>query len=134
MTQKSGYDALLGQLDHTAKMIREIEAEADQALHVHKDKAAYRALMRQKAKVLSTLYETHAGMIAGFTCEWKDDAESCLSRFSKNALNAMKLDSVFYMANLLYNDEHGEGEPNHLEELLERIRENIRKEQAAVTK
>lgn len=126
--EKSRYDDLLTELENTADMIRQIEAEADQALNVHNDQAAYGSLMREKAKLLSSLYESNMGMIAGFTCEWKDDLESCLTRFSQNALNALKLDSVFYMANLLYKDDHIQGAPNALEELLQRVRRNIRKD------
>lgn len=102
-------------LDERCLFLRNLEAEADHALHKNKNPDKYRTLMCQKALFLEALPEEAEERLANLPEEAADMAAKRLNRFSRRAAQALDIDSVFYMYALLYPDDHVKGQPNALE-------------------
>ena len=121
MTVSSPGKALAAWLQEQATAVRALEKEAATALYDKKDEAAYREQMSQKAGLLASLASDSADLVAALPEKEREAAASELSSFSYNAATALRLNSVFYMAALLYPDDHKDGEPNNLERFISRI-------------
>lgn len=115
---------ILGQwLDEMAAAVRDIEREAEQALHRNEDQDAYRDLMRRKAQLLASLPDRARDLLPQFEGQERDAIEDRLSRFASGASNALRIDSVFYMSALLYPENHTAGQPNDLEAFAAAVRQ-----------
>ncbi len=107
---------ILGRLESVAQKVRELECLARIALYEQDDPTAYRNLLYEKAELLMAV-----GDLADEFCLPDDVAEKLL-RFSRNAQQAMELQSIFYMGALLYPDNYRENTPNELELVIQELR------------
>lgn len=107
---------LIAILSDAAAEISRLETSAKTLLYEKGDKQGYHEQLRQKAILLCELAE-----------EAQDDAlppqlkalvKERVGSFSYEAERALRLDSVFYMAVLLYPEGHQDGQPNELENLI----------------
>jgi Flp pilus assembly protein TadG len=114
--------ALADYLDEKARAVRALEAEADTAIHGQNDQAGYEALMRRKAQLLADLAADAAPLVSALGTGMLSAASERLTGFSRNAQNALRIGSVFYMSALLYPDDYKPGEPNNLELLAAEVR------------
>jgi hypothetical protein len=107
-------------LRQRAASIAQLETDAHAALYDRKDEVAYRKIMEQKARLLSSIADDAAPFLAEEkqTVLTRKDIEARLAGFAGGARAALKLGSVFYMSALLYPDEYKQGEPNNLERLI----------------
>lgn len=114
--------ALADYLDGKAREVRAMEAEAETVIHGQNDQAGYEALMRRKAQLLADLAADAAPLVSALGPGMHSAAAERLAGFSRNAQNALRIGSVFYMSALLYPDDHRPGEPNSLELLAAEVR------------
>ena len=105
-------------LRERSEAVMECERKAGVALSSDNNESAYRDLMKQKAALLASLAGDAAPLVNALSGPEKEWARESLDAFSQNARTALRLDSVFYMAALLYPDDHREGEPDNLEKLI----------------
>lgn len=119
---RKGREALGHWLDEMAATVRDIEREAEQALHRNEDQDAYRDLMRRKAQLLTSLPDRARDLLPQFEGHERDAIADRLSRFASSASNALRIDSVFYMSALLYPEDHTPGQPNDLETFAAAVR------------
>jgi hypothetical protein len=114
--------ALADSLDEKARRVKALETEAEAVIHGEGDQARYKEFMRQKAELLKALADDAAPLVKALGPGLADAAGERLADFSRNADNALRIGSVFYMSALLYPDEHTPGEPNNLERLAVEVR------------
>jgi hypothetical protein len=114
--------ALANFLDERAGAVHALEAEAAALIHGQQDQAGYAAVMRRKAELLAAIAEDAHELLDALPQPLADAAAARLEQFSANAGNALRIGSVFYMAALLYPDEHRPGEPNNLDILAAEVR------------
>lgn len=115
LENRSGRHAVRRWLDEICAAVRDIEREAEKALHTDEDEAAYREVMRRKASLLSSLPERGRDAVSLLPPAERATVEERLQRFAASAANALSIGSVFYMSALLYPEDHKPGEPNDLE-------------------
>lgn len=101
--------------------IMEREKDALNALYTLQDGQAHRDGMLNKAKLIAALDEDADARTEGLPEPLREHVASSLRRFAKGARNALRIDSVFYMAALLYPDEHKDGEPDNLQRLIREL-------------
>lgn len=114
--------ALADFLDSKAKQVKDIEAKGQALLAGSPDQEAYNATMREKATLLSKIYEDAEALVDALPRAQADEVAGRLEQFSGNAAMSLKIGSVFFMSALLYPDEHKAGEPNNLELLAAEVR------------
>lgn len=108
---------LISLLSAAADEIRRHEETAKVLLYENNDKPGYHARLRQKSIVLCTLLEA-LKLYGNLPLHIKAMAQEKIGSFSFEAERALRLDSVFYMAVLLYPEDHQEGSPNELDNLI----------------
>ncbi|MCL1890396.1 MAG: hypothetical protein FWF99_07865 [Desulfovibrionaceae bacterium] len=101
-------------LEQAAAKIAEYERQGRAALN---DEAAYRAIMLEKALYLAGLDAEAQPYLQTLEEKERLYPASRLRAFSASADQALNLESVFYMAALLFPEDHQPGDPNELEEL-----------------
>ena len=107
-------------------MVAGLEKEAAAALHAD-DPEEYRRIMLEKALLLAALYEDAMPLLSSLPCEHARTASDRLQRFSDSAARSLELESVFYMAALLFPEDHAEGKPNDLEQFCDELRLRLAK-------
>ncbi|QJT09292.1 hypothetical protein [Oceanidesulfovibrio marinus] len=113
-------NALTALLDDTAKAVRTYEAEAKAALD-RDDRDAHSKALQAKCELLEDLPAGIDALPAEETTPGLARARKAASSMSQRASQALSLNSLFYMANLLYPDDYEEGQPNELERLVAAI-------------
>lgn len=115
--QQDAKERLIQVLSDAAVEIRRLEVNARALLYEQGDQQGYRDHLRLKAIVLSELTEKmprpdelppHLNAL----CQER------VGGFSFEADRALRLDSVFYMAVLLYPEDYQEGAANELENFI----------------
>ena len=102
--------------------IRTLEKEGYAALNPNDDQI-YREKMRKKADLLAALHTEAAPYLVKLASAARGFANDETAFFSANAKEAIQLNSVFYMAQLLYPEDYKEGEPNNFELFMEELKE-----------
>lgn len=111
-------DELIRFLKGRAARVRQLEAQAGEALNKKGDEPLYRDLMKEKAGLLADLSDDCEQFL-----ETLDEGRALkirpnLNKFSKSAASALKLGSVFYMSALLYPEDYIPGRRNDLEAFI----------------
>ncbi len=117
-------NALAAVLDAAAAEIRALEADARMALDGG-DSAGYVARMREKCLLLEDLPERVEPAAAALEPDFPDKARrarQATASMARRAAQALELESSFYMTNLLYADDHKDGDPTELEVLVRDLR------------
>lgn len=110
---------VLDMVRETAQTIRQLEKDAQEALHGQGDKEAHRAMMLEKCELLADLPE-HAEPYLKSDDAVTDSLRKGLKGFAGRADMALNLESIFFMSALLYPDDYQDGDPNDLERFLAR--------------
>ncbi len=110
-------------LSEQAVRIRELEKTADEHLHGQGDVESYKALLQEKAQLLSGLPDEAQPYLEKLPREIRDSVEHQLQAFAHSALQALNLDSVFFMRQLLYPEDYEEGTDNDLERFIRTLRQ-----------
>ena len=121
MTNAAPLTLFYSWLEERAQEVRRVERQALHELEL-KNTQGYRDGMRRKAELLADLPKVSVPLISGLPEDAAQVIRDGLWRFARNAGEALSLDSVFYMAALLYPAEYREGEANDLERFLEELR------------
>jgi len=108
---------LISILTAAANTICRHEVTAKALLYERNDRQGYHDQLRQKAIVLSELEES-ADLCGDLPSHIKALIQERIGGFSFEAERALRLDSVFYMAVLLYPEDYQEGTPNELEKFI----------------
>ncbi|MFP4258812.1 MAG: hypothetical protein ACLFRE_07390 [Desulfovermiculus sp.] len=114
----SGIQGLLDMLSAQAVRIRELEKSADTCLHEQGDIDKYTANLHSKAELLSELSDLAQPYLQDLPAEQQEKIAQQLEAFSRNAQQALEVDSIFFMRQLLYPEDYVEGEENDLEKLI----------------
>lgn len=110
-------------LQDTARQIRMLEAEAQEALQRRDAIAEYRQKLQQKTLLLMELPERTADCLASMGADERSRIRSRVENFARRAEQAMELESSFYMSALLYPEDYQEGEKNDLENYIEELKQ-----------
>jgi hypothetical protein len=110
-------------LSSTCSEINELETEAKRLLYELGDTPGYHRLLRHKAILLSELADAVEELDAA-PHPLHALVQERVGGFSFEADRALRLDSVFYMAVLLYPEEQHEGCGNDLEVLINHLKEH----------
>lgn len=113
----AGIDAALDVVRRAARDIRRIEVEAGEALYGRGDTARHRALLTEKCETLVALPDTVGPLLPGAGGD-APKLKAGLEDFARRANQALDLESIFYMAALLYPEDYADGDPNDLERFL----------------
>ncbi len=119
---RESMDKIIAMLDETATEIRKLEAEAQEALMERDDKATHRKKLVEKTMLLMDLPESAEHLLKELEPKTAGQIGRALKDFARRAGNAMGVDSVFYMAALLYPDDYKEGDRNDLEVYIDGLR------------
>lgn len=113
----AGIDEALDVVRRAARDIRRIEVEAGEALYGRGDTARHRALLTEKCETLVALSDTVGPLLPGAGGD-AAKLKAGLEDFARRANQALDLESIFYMAALLYPEDYADGDPNDLERFL----------------
>lgn len=116
------YD-ILKALKNEHDQIAVYEAAAFRALDAGKVEE-YTAKMREKAILLAELDANMESLLAERNGTFWEGVKREIAGFSKNANLSLDLDSVFFMAALLYPEDHVKGMPDNLQKLITKIEKN----------
>jgi hypothetical protein len=123
---QADYTPLLDVLRNGAARVGMLEQDARNALYTAGDTDRHRALMEQRAQTLIDLESRTVGLLDALPEAERRQTRSALRAFADGARTALDLGSVFYMSALLYRDDHGAGEPNKLQALVEDLETRLR--------
>lgn len=101
-------------LEQACATVHNWEAKGQEALAVNKVDD-YRQCMLEKAKFLASLERQGQAFIPSLSAAQKAQVQDRLRAFSASAMNAISLNSVFYMSALLYPEDYVQGQPNDLD-------------------
>lgn len=110
-------------MEKAAADIRRLESEAENALFESDDKQAHQDKLEQKTDILIELADKVEPYLEELSSKMENFVLGELTRYSRNANIANNLNSVFYMANLLYQEGYKDEDPNDLERLIQKIKE-----------
>lgn len=116
--------SLIEHLEHTAKTIRDLETQAQQALE-NGDPATYKNLLKRKCQTLEELPQAVESALQALPPEQRKEVAAQLDGYAHRAAQALELDSVFFMYALLYPESYQPGEPNDLEHYLRQLQANL---------
>lgn len=108
-------------LHEQARAVRQLEADADQALHQENDPDGYRDCLLEKVELLSSLPEDMEPLLEGLDPQMRQEAKTAVRQFARRAEQAMEVNSIFFMRQLLYSEDYQEGQPNNLERFISRL-------------
>lgn len=108
-------------LGKVARRVRELEKRAGTELFEHGDQQKSADLMRKKAELISELPRIAAPYLDELQPGGREEVEERLESFAAGARRSLAIGSVFYMTNLLYDEDHGPDGPNNLETLRSEI-------------
>lgn len=109
---------IIDYLKEAAASVRELEAEAEDALLNKDDVDIYRSKLEQKAMLIIDLESEIEGSMTGLDPTLSRRIMGGLSRFALSAERGLGLGSLFYLSALLYPEDHVEGEKNDLENFI----------------
>ncbi len=109
---------LIDVLSSQADRIRELEKNADTSLHEQGDTDQYSETLHSKAELLSGLSFQAQPYLQELPEDLKEKIAQQLDSFSQNARQALKVDSIFFMRQLLYPEDYQEGQENDLEKFI----------------
>jgi len=115
---KRSIKALHERLLALAGEVRRIESQADRVLKEKYDLQEYRSLLQKKAEILSSAPEELQLLILNLPQPLKEKVAYQLHLFAGNAEQSLKVNSVFFMRQLLYPENYREGQDNDLEKLI----------------
>ena len=122
MSRSTGHDDSLQQLADKlwefAGQIRELESSADKALEEGYDLEKHEELLRRKASLLASIPDQVEFLVEALPEQAGEKAEQQLHTFARNASSALNVGSIFYMRQLLYPEDHQEGQDNDLEKFI----------------
>ncbi len=104
-----------------ARQIRRLEAEAAAVLADNYDLGTYHDLLKQKAEILHDISDLGRDLTSDLNIDLQKLLRDRLGGFSHAALKALHLDSVFYMAALLYPENYQPGAKNDLEIFIDTL-------------
>ena len=124
MTQKQsdpqarGTRSLAEMLSVQATRVRELERTADACLDEDGDIEEYTAALQAKAELLSEIFDQARPHLDELSEEQGGKIAEKLHSFAHNAEQALEVDSIFFMRQLLYPEDYQEGQENDLERLI----------------
>lgn len=121
-TSQVELEKLIDVLAKQAARIRELEQNADRFLHEENDTVQYKALLHNKAEILSGLSELAQPYMENLSANLQEKVSRQLESFAHNALQAINVDSVFFMRQLLYPEDYEQGQENDLERFISSLR------------
>ena len=113
--------SIIKKLREYARQISRLEAEADAVLADNYDLGSYHDLLKQKAEILHGISNLGLELTADLDIDLQKLLRDRLGGFSHAALKALRLDSVFYMAALLYPENYQPGGKNDLELFIDTL-------------
>lgn len=113
-----GLQALIDMLSAQAARVRELDKAADNSLHEHGDIQQYTQALHSKAELLSELSDLARPYLTDLPAEQQERIAQQLKAFSRNAQQALEVDSIFFMRQLLYPEDYQEGQENDLERFI----------------
>lgn len=116
-------EQIITQLASASDEIRLLEEEAKRLLYECGDQQGYRDRLRQKAILLSGLADAVEEAVTDLAPQVQTMIQGQVGALSFDADRALRLDSIFYMAVLLYPEDHQEGGENDLEKLIAHLRD-----------
>ncbi|MDZ7760483.1 MAG: hypothetical protein U5L00_16100 [Desulfovermiculus sp.] len=121
----SGMHGLIDMLRTQAARIRELEQIADSSMHENGDIDQYTANLHSKAELLSELSDQAQPYLKELPADQKERIAQQLGSFSRNARQALDVDSIFFMRQLLYPEDYQEGQENDLERFISALSINL---------
>jgi hypothetical protein len=112
-------------LGRVSRRVRELEKRAGAELFENGDQQKSADLMRKKAELIAELPRIAAPYLDELRPEDREEVEERLETFAAGARRSLAIGSVFYMTNLLYDEDQGPGDPNNLEILKREVGERI---------
>jgi len=116
-------NGLVRALTKVSQVVAELEGRANERLHGHNDPEASARLLQKKAEILSDLPRIAAPHLWELSEFDRLEVQDRLEEFAASARRSLEIGSVFYMANLLYDEDHKPGEPHNLDALISDLRE-----------
>jgi hypothetical protein len=116
-------NGLVRALTKVSQVVAELEGRASERLHGYDDPEASARLLQKKAEILSDLPRIAAPHLWELSEFDRLDVEGQLEEFAASARRSLEIGSVFYMTNLLYDEDHVPGEPNNLDALINDLQE-----------
>ena len=113
---------LADMLSTQAARVRELEKAADAYLHEQGNVEEYTAALHSKAELLSEIYDAAQPYLQQLPAEHGEGIAQQLRAFSRNAQQALNVDSIFFMRQLLYPEDYVQGEENDLERFIASLR------------
>lgn len=115
-------NGLVRALSKVSQVVGELESRAHDRLHGHNDPEASARLLHKKAEILADLPRIAAPHLWELPEDDRFEVQDRLERFAASARRSMEIGSVFFMANLLYDEDHKPGAPHNLDVLIREIR------------
>ena len=109
-------------LQGVAERIRQVEAQAGEALFSKDEPEAYRQKLREKTMLLMELPEKVEEFLEAMPKDAAAEIKAGVDGFAGRASRAWELSSIFYMSALLYPEDYEEGQMNDLERFIDRLR------------
>lgn len=116
---------IIDYLKEAAASVRELEAEAEDALFNKDDADIYRSKLEQKAVLIIDLESELEDFMTGLDPLVSRRIKAGLSRFALSAERGLGLGSLFYLSALLYPEDHVEGEKNDLENFIGMLKRSL---------
>ncbi len=113
--------SVIQKLRECARQIKRLEADAAAVLADNYDLGSYHDLLKQKAEILHGISDLEQDLTADLDIDLQKLLCDRLGGFSHAALKALRLDSVFYMAALLYPENYQPGAKNDLEIFIDTL-------------
>jgi len=119
-------EILIDKLKEYTIKIKVLENAAQEVLAKDHDLSGYRENMRQKAEILHDLPDGLQQTVKQLNLDphTQKYVKDKLGGFSHGAGKALALDSVFYMAALLYPEDYRDGDKNDLENFILSLENN----------
>lgn len=105
-------------LNKQAEAVRRVETEADRVLLQENDSERYRSLLLEKVELLAGLPEKVLPYAEDLDPTVRQEVKTVLQGFGQRAEQALDLNSVFFMRQLLYPEDYQEGGANNLEAFI----------------
>ncbi len=112
---------VIKKLRECARQIRRLEADAAGVLTDNYDLRVYHDLLKQKAEILHDISDLGWDLITDLDIDLQKLLRDRLGGFSHAAFKALHLDSVFYMAALLYPENYQPRAKNDLEIFIDNL-------------
>lgn len=112
---------VIKRLRQCALEIKNLETKAAAVLADNYDLELYHNLLKEKAEALRDIHDLGQDLSGDLDDDLQKLLRDRLGGFSHAALKALQLDSVFYMAALLYPEDYQPGAKNDLESFIDTL-------------